>query len=253
MLIKAKGLVSKTVNFGEGDKILTILTEEHGKVQAMARGARRTRSKLVAGTQLFCYCDFILFKGRTWYYVNQAEIINTFHKIRNDLTTLSCCTYLMELAGEIIQPDQAPGRLLQILLEALQLFAARKVHPEILLRATELKILAYAGFKPRLDRCVNCGANRGVSYFGPMAGGVLCTVCNTSDPYSYKISPGTVRIMKLMINWRLKKLDCLRIEGHILRELERVLKGYIAIHIDREFRSNKFLDSIKNKVTGRLE
>ncbi len=253
MLIKTRGLVSKTVNFGEGDKILTILTEEYGKIQAMARGARRTRSKLVAGTQLFCYCDFILFKGRSWHYINQAEIINSFHKIRNELTTLSCCTYLVELANEIVQPNQRPGRLLQILLEALSLFAAKEVSPEILLRATELKILAYAGYKPQLGYCVNCRVNSKVNYFGPMSGGVLCADCKDVDPHSYRISQGTIRIMKLMMKWKLKKLDCLRLEEHILRELEKILKGYIVIHIDKEFRSNKFLDSIKNKVTGRLE
>ena len=252
MLVKTRGLVPKTVYFGEGDKILTILTEKYGKIQAMAKGARRQRSKLVAGTQLLCYCDFVLFKGKTWYYIDQAEIINTFHTIRNDLVTLSCCTYLMELAGEVVQPGQAPGRLLQVVLEALELYAAGESHPEVLLRASELKILAYAGFKPQLERCVNCGGTTEAVSFSPGSGGVLCPVCEKSDPYRYSISRGAISVMKLMMGWRLKKLDCLRVDGHILKELEKIMRAYVAIHIDKDFSSTRFLDSIINKVTGRL-
>ncbi|MDD2574269.1 MAG: DNA repair protein RecO [Bacillota bacterium] len=253
MLVKTRGLVTKAVNFGEGDKILTLLTEKYGKIQAMAKGARRTRSKLVAGTQLFCYCDFVLFKGKTWYYIDQAEIINTFHKIRNDLVTLSCCTYLMELAGEVVQPGQAPGRLLKVVLEALNLFAAGEIGPEILLRAAELKILAYAGFKPQLEHCVNCGGASRAGYFSPGSGGILCPACEKSDPYGYSISQGAISVMKLMMGWRLKKLDCLRVEQHILKELEKIMRAYVAIHIDKDFSSMRFLNSVKNKVTGRLE
>lgn len=253
MLVKTRGLVAKSTNFGEGDKILTLLTEEYGKVQAMARGARRTRSKLVAGTQLFCYCDFVLFKGRTWYYIDQIEVINTFHRIRNDLATLSCCTYLMELASEVIQPGQPPGGILKVILKALHSFSVGKVQPEMLLRAAELKILAHAGFRPQLDRCVNCGRSKQNGYFSPISGGILCVNCEKSDPYGYHISRGTVRVMKLMMSWKLGKLDCLKVDEHILRELERIMRAYVTIHIDKDFYSNRFLDSIKNKVTGRLE
>ena len=67
MLTRTRGLVTKAVNFGEGDKILTLLSDRFGKIQVMAKGARRTKSKLMAGTQLFCYGDFVLFKGKSWY------------------------------------------------------------------------------------------------------------------------------------------------------------------------------------------
>jgi DNA repair protein RecO (recombination protein O) len=253
MLTKTRGLVTKAVNFGEGDKILTLLTDRYGKIQAMAKGARRTKSKLVAGTQLFCYCDFVLFKGKTWYYIDQAEIINTFHKIRNDLTRLCYCTYLIELANEVVQPAQPPGRLLRVVLEALYMFADDMGEPEVLLRAAELKVLACAGFSPRLEHCANCGSAANNGYFSPVSGGMLCTACEKADPYGYRISPGTIGVMKLMLRWKLKKLGCLKVERNMLKELERIMRAYVAVHIEKDFSSNKFMDSIKNKVTGRQE
>ena len=253
MLLKTRGLVTKSVNFGEGDKILTLLTDRYGRIQAMGKGARRTKSKLMAGTQLFCYCDFVLFKGKTWYYIDQAEIINTFHKIRNDLTRLARCTYLIELANEVVQPAQPPGKLLRIVLGALYMLAGEEANPELLLRAAELKVLACAGFKPRLGHCASCGAETDAGYFSPVSGGVLCPACENVDPYGYRVSPGTIAVMKLMLRWRLKKLACLKVGRHTLKELETIMRAYVAVHIDKDFSSNRFMDSIKNNVTGRLE
>ncbi len=245
MLTRTRGLVTKAVSFGEGDKILTVLSDRYGKIQVMAKGARRAKSKLTAGTQLFCYCDFILFKGKSWYYIDQVEIINTFHKIRNDLVRLCSCTYLVELANEVVQPGQPPGKLLHILLEALNLLAGEEIESETVLRAAEIKILAYAGFKPQLGFCTSCGNTCRSGYFSPVSGGVLCRDCEKTDPYGYNIDIGTIRAMKLMLRWELKKLDCLRLEEHIHKELEKVMRAYVAVHIEKDFSINRFMDSIK--------
>ena len=76
--------------------------------------------------------------------------------------------------------------------------------------------------------------------------------CENVDPYGYRVSPGTIAVMKLM-RWRLKKLACLKVGRHTLKELETIMRAYVAVHIDKDFSSNRFMDSIKNNVTGRLE
>lgn len=245
MLIRTRGLVTKAINFGEGDKILTLLSDRYGKIRVMAKGARRTKSKLIAGTQLFCYGDFVLFKGKTWYYVNEIEIINTFHRIRNDLVKLCSCTYLIELANAVVQPEQPPGGVLNVLLEALGMYSDDGANPDLIMRAAELKILAYAGFKPQLGRCANCGAAAETSYFSPISGGMLCRDCERIDSYGYRIRKDTIGIMKLMLKWKLEKLDCIRLKEHILKELEKIMRAYVAVHIEKNFSTNRFMDSIK--------
>jgi DNA repair protein RecO (recombination protein O) len=245
MLTRTRGLVTKAVNFGEGDKILTLLSDRFGKIQVMAKGARRTKSKLMAGTQLFCYGDFVLFKGKSWYYMNEVDIINTFHRIRNDLIKLCSCTYLIELANAVVQPEEPPGRLLDVLVDSLDMFTEGGTDSNILTRAAELKILALSGFKPRLGHCTNCGANRASSYFSPVSGGILCGECEKTDPYGYRISPDTIEVMKVMLKWKLGKLDCIKVKGHILKELEKIMRAFVAVHIEKNFSANKFLDNIK--------
>jgi DNA repair protein RecO (recombination protein O) len=245
MLTKTRGLVTKTVNFGEGDKILTLLSDRYGKIQVMARGARKTKSKLIAGTQLFCYGDFILFKGKNWYYVNEVEIINTFHRIRNDLIKLCNCTYLIELANAVVQPEQPPGRLLDVLVDAFNIYAGENTNPEIIMRAAELKILAYSGFKPQLGNCTNCNAVSDAAYFSPVSGGILCPDCEKTDPYGFKASPDTIGVMRLMLKWKLQKLGCIKVKGHILKELEKIMRSYVAVHIEKNFSANRFMDNIK--------
>jgi DNA repair protein RecO (recombination protein O) len=245
MLLKTQGVVTKTVNYGEGDKIITLLSDKFGKIQTMAKGARRTKSKLIAGTQLFCHGEFLLFKGKNWYYIDQVEIISTFYKIRNDLIRLSYGTYLIELVNEITQPEQPPGRLFDLTVESLEMLSDESADPEIILRAAELKALDFAGFRPHLNRCVSCGHAENLLYFSPSAGGILCKNCENTEAYGYRISPSALKIMNLMLRWDLKKLNCLKIDRDVLDVLERIMRSYVAVHIGKDFISNRFIDNIK--------
>lgn len=245
MLIKVRGVVIKAVNLGEADKIITLFSKEHGKIQAIAKGARRTRSKLIAGTQLFCYGDFLLFKGRTWYYVNQVDMINSFYKLRNDLERLSCSTYIIQLTSEVVQPEQPSQEIFNLIVEALKMFVESKGSSQLLLRAVELKIMDLAGFRPVLNRCVNCGKPGDVHCFSPASGGVVCNDCKRIDICCYSISPTTLELMKAMLRWNLTKISCIRIDVSILKEIENIMRTYIAVHIDKTFSTIRFMDSIK--------
>jgi DNA repair protein RecO (recombination protein O) len=245
MLIKVKGIITKTTNFGEGDKIVTLITDRYGKVRAMAKGARRTRSKLIAGTQLFCCGEYLLFKGRTWYYIDQVEIINTFYRIRNDLIRLCYGTYLMELLSEIVQPEQPAGKLFGLAIDALNALCDDRANPELVLRAAEIKALDYAGYRPQLDRCAECGKAGAELYFSPSSGGLICSDCRAGSHHGYDISPSALKIMKLILRWDIKKLMCVKTGDRVLKELERIMRSFVSVHIDKDFTSYRFMDSIR--------
>jgi DNA repair protein RecO (recombination protein O) len=246
MLIKVEGIVAKTTSFGEGDKIVTLITDRYGKVRAMAKGARRTRSKLIAGTQLFCHGEFLLFKGRTWYYIDQVDVINTFYRIRNDLMRLCYGTYLMELISEIVQSEQPAGRLFGLVINALDILCDDRANPELIIRAAEIKALDYAGYRPQLDRCADCGKAEAGLFFSPSSGGIVCSDCRKADkPYGYSISPSALKIMKLLLRWDIRKLMCLKLDDRVLKELERIMRSYVVVHIDKDFTSYRFMDNIR--------
>ncbi len=245
MLLKTRGVVVKTINLGEADKIITLLSEKFGKIQAVAKGARRTRSRFIAGTQLFCYGDFLLYKGKTWHYVNQADIINSFYKIRNDLEVLSGSTYIVQLIAEVAQPEQPSEALFDLAVEALRTMSEGEGDTQLVIRAVELKIMDIAGFRPVLSRCVNCGKAQRLHWFSPSSGGVLCNDCRKTDVCCYNISPATLEFMKTLINWNLTRVRCIKINNKILKELESIMRAFIGIHIDKSFSTVRFMDNIR--------
>lgn len=245
MLLKTQGVVVKAVNLGETDKIVTLLSKEYGKIQAVAKGARRTRSRLMAGTQLFCYGDFLLFKGRNWNYIDQLEIIDTFYKIRNDLLRLSYGSYILELISEVVQPEQPCRRLFRLAIDALEMLTAGKGDPEVILRACELKAMDYAGYRPNLDKCALCQSTKTACYFSPSSGGVLCSECRQDNIHWYRVSPGTIEVMKTLLKMDLSRVSNLKVGRSILKELEDVMRAFVAIHLDKDFSTVKFIDNIK--------
>jgi len=117
--LKTSGIVIKEVNTGEADRIITIFPRIKGKISALAKGARKTESHLVAGTQLLCYSEFVLFKGKDMYTVNSCDVIESFYDIRNDLERLTYAAHMMDIVNDVILENQPASRLLQLFLNSL--------------------------------------------------------------------------------------------------------------------------------------
>lgn len=118
-LVKTKGIVIREQPFQEQDKILTLFTEEEGKVKAIAKGVRRNRSPLVAATQLFAYSEFVYYPGKNFANINQASLIQSFYPLRNDLIKMSLASYVLELLDafyDYYQGNKAVLRLVNFIL-----------------------------------------------------------------------------------------------------------------------------------------
>ena len=111
MFIETSGVVIRQTKFSEYDKIITVFTKEKGKVQAIAKGARRPKSQMMGSTDIFCYSDFVFFSGRNLYNVNQSQIIDSFYSIREDIYKLSYGAFILELVDSSILEEE-PNELL---------------------------------------------------------------------------------------------------------------------------------------------
>ena len=148
--IKTFGLVIKQNDVGEADRSLTVLTEDCGKINVWVNGARRSRSRHVASSQLFCASHFVLFKGRGIYRINSSEVVEPFFNLRTDIDKLNYAAYLVELTNDGVQEgfEERSGDILKLLLNSLHFIANTEKHPELIVHIFEIRFMSLIGFAP---------------------------------------------------------------------------------------------------------
>lgn len=244
-IIKTKGLVLREANSGEADKIITVLTKEKGKKVIAAKGARSSKSQFVAGTQQFCYCDFIIYENnKSISNLNQLEIIESFHNIRKDLYKLSYATYFMELVENTAMEELACEDLLKLTLKSLQILNKTEYNLKLLARIYELRLMKIIGYMPETTQCVSCGRPLDSFYFNSEVGGVLCNSCKSKFSKSIQISKSTLYTLQYIIAADLSKLFNFSVSDQIISELTQISKSYISVHIEHKFKTLSFLEQL---------
>lgn len=180
MFVKAEGIVINSKDYGEGNKILTVYTKEVGKVSMMARGAKKTKSRLSSISQLFTYGLYMFSKGSGMGTLSQGEILESFRDLRQDLIKTSYAAYFAELLNKLTEDGERNPYIFELFLEMYRYLDEGK-DPEILARLFELKMLMASGFSPQLSQCVSCGTTKGTFSFSSKEGGFLCDQCHWVD------------------------------------------------------------------------
>lgn len=246
MLITTEGFILKNTKYGETDSILTIFTRKLGKVSAIAKGARKSKSGLLAGIQPFCYSEFVLYKGRNLYTVSQCDPKEIFYPLREDLIKLSYAAYLMELVEAVITEGQTNNRLFNLLGKTLYIFKKEDVEINTIVRAFEIKIMNYSGFKPHFSSCINCNTKQTSSWkFSSKEGGLLCSSCFSTDPFAMKIGNTTIKLAIYLLTRDIIEVHKLKISKYLNEELKKISKQYILTHINKNsFKSLSIIEKL---------
>ncbi|NLW40248.1 MAG: DNA repair protein RecO [Tissierellia bacterium] len=246
MHVKTEGIVLKEYRFKETSKILTLFTRKYGKVHALARGAYRPKSKLLANTQPFSYNDYQLYKGRNFFYINQADIIDSFYNIRENIYKMMYGSYLLELVELSLLEEEENERIFLLLIKGLKVLSTINGNFYKFIISYELKFISFLGYKPEIENCTICGRKK-ISHFkfSIDKGGLVCPNCFVKDPYSISMDESMRRAMNILLYTPLDKLDSLKIPKDIMFKLHDLLVKYILNKTDRkQFNSLKILESI---------
>lgn len=248
MKTNLKGIVIKEIHTGESDKIIVLFTHEVGKISLIARGAKRTNSRLLAGSQLLSYGEYAIFPSRKLPSVNTVNVIESFYHLRGDLIKLTYATYLLELVDEVLLEGIKNDALLRLLLNTLYILANKDRDPKLIARIFELKMMCIVGYMPMVNQCVHCGGDlEGPKVkFSTSLGGTLCHRCIDQDSYSHFISKSTLQTIQYIVYSELKQLFNFKVSEQTLLELTKVLKSYLKYHLDKEFKSLEFLDVLES-------
>ncbi len=179
--IKIKALVIRTVDVGETDKLLTLYTEEKGKITASVRGSRSLKSRYFSAVQLCCYTNLVLARRNDRYYVKEADLIDNFFSIREDLGRTALAAYICEAIGYVATEEAPDIPLFRLALNTL--FAiSRATHPLPMIKAVfEWRAAGLLGFMPDLSACATCGRTEGDFFLDVMNGNLMCDACRKEE------------------------------------------------------------------------
>ncbi|WP_062198682.1 DNA repair protein RecO [Massilibacterium senegalense] len=244
MLQKAEGIIIRTNDYGESHRIVTLYTRENGKVAVMARGARKPKSRLASGTQLFTYGYFLFTKSKGMKSLQQADAIDHFTSVMTDLTKTAYSAYIVELVDKLVDDETPNPYLFELLYQTLHYMDEGK-DEEILTQLFEVKMLMVSGIRPVVDACVHCGNTEGEFHFSIREGGFICHRCFEFDPYRIQISQKTVRLLRLYYHFDLTRLGNISVSSETKKEIKYVLDEYFQAFSGVYLKSKRFLDQIQ--------
>lgn len=245
--LKTRGIVIKEVGVGEADKIVTLFTGNRGRISAMAKGGKRPKSNLSAGSQLMCYGEYVLYCGKEMYMVNSCEVLEPFYDIRNDMVKLTYAAHFLDIVMEIVQENQPAPKLLQLLLNSLFMLTKPEKSPELTARIFELRALAISGYAPHAQNCMICGREPEKFYsFSFQKCGFICDreQCAAEDRFAPELSPGAARTIQHILFSRMEGLFHFGVSNEVLEELGRLSKRYLREQLEKDFTKLEFLKSI---------
>ena len=243
---KTEAIVLRSMDLGEADRVLTVLTPRLGKLRVIAKGVRRPRSRIGGGLQPFSDVQLVLAVGRTFDVVTSTSLEDPHLGLRNDLHSTAAAWYVVELADRFCEGAADSHEAFRLLAQALSaLDAGSEIEREVVARWFELALLDAMGFRPELARCLECGATiepEGNAY-SPAGGGVVCPTCERSNG-ARPLSADALKVMRHLQRSPLVGVLTLRLGSALRREVEATLHATVSAVLERELRSRDFLDEV---------
>lgn len=224
--IKMSGIIISESNLGDYDKMLTMLTPGLGKISCVAKGARRPKSALLAGTQLFCFGEYLMYKGANTYNINSCETIEVFYNLRTDFDKLNTAIEITKIIRNVTDENENCYRILQLYLNTLYTLSETDKNLELVDSIFKLKILCLLGFAPRINECVNCKDKENIKYFSIKDNGFKCENCGKLDKGAISVSESTISAIKYIVLAPPKKLYSFNLKDESLEELKMITKLY---------------------------
>lgn len=230
-LYKSRGIVLRSIRYGESDRILDLYTRDAGLVSAIAKGIRRTRSRFGARLEPLSCVEFVAYGGRSLDTITQAETLRSFHGVREHLARLEAAGRMVRDVRALSGGDEADRRILNLLYHALDALEPRDSGLGVLEAAFGMKLAMLAGYAPELDACVGCsvpaGEMDGLAHFAPELGGLLCEECRVASREAFPLPPGAAEGLRGLLGLSVREIPE---DSKLEDSLVRVVRSHIQAH-----------------------
>ena len=242
-------IVLSRFNFGEADRILSVLTPSLGKLRVIAKGIRRPTSRFASHTELLSLTHLTLAKGRDLDVVAGAQLRSGHWSVREDLDAMGSASHCAELVEQLLQErDSHPG-LYRALRSALELLDSG-ANPILIGRWFEFTILASVGFRPDLYRCVSCASDVEATP-NPLSGrlgGMLCPNCRAADVRAPELSVAAQKLLRVLDRDGITTALRLSIPPEVIAEMGDALQAFTQQHVDRDMRSMRVMRRVNESL-----
>lgn len=250
-LYSDEAIVLRTRKLAEADRIITLLTRQHGVVRAVAKGVRRTTSRFGSRLEPFTHVDLQLAEGRNLDVITQAETRSPFGEaISAEYDRYTAASVMLETAERLVVEEREPSvQQYLLLVGALRAMAAGEHRPADVMDSFVLRSLAVAGYAPSFDGCVRCGLEGPHRAFHPGSGGVLCSSCRV--PGSAHPAVETIRLLGALLAGDWAIVDAAE-ERH-RKEARGLVSAYLSWHLERGLRSMPYATESLTVAAGPRE
>ena len=234
-------------DYGEADRLLTLYTRQLGKTRALAKGARKIASRKAGHIEPFTHVKLQLAKGRDMLILTQADTVDAYLPLREDLILTSHASYVMELLDRFTYEEEIESpSTFRLLTDTLSRLAS-KSDPWLVIRYYEMRLLDHLGFRPQLFECANCGREIKAEdqYFSFSAGGVICPRCGKGLPNLHAISVEALKYLRHFQRSSYAEATRARPDLDVQQETETLMQGYFTYLLERELNTPGFLKKIK--------
>ena len=243
-IVETKAVIIKTQDFKENDKLVWFYTEKLGKITAIVRGAKKSKSKFLALTLPLCYGEYMVYKGKSLYTLQEGKIIQSFQGLLNNLHKLTYSSYLCELIDIACTDNEINMELFKTLITTLYLLNTDALDYELLIRAFELRLLKTTGYNLTLNNCSVCRKKISSSnYISLSHYGGICDEC--PKEHGVFISKGAYNALRFLRNMDIDKLYRLNLNHEIKSEIEKVITFLVSNSYAKKPKSLEMLKFIK--------
>lgn len=242
--IKTQAVVIKSEDFGEADRLITLLSGYYGLIKAIVKGARKVKSRLAPGAQFLSVGQYDLYQGKTFFTVTQCEEKRVFKSIYADVDKFIYASAIAELVACIASEGEPNYPIYNLTIKVLREIDDCVKNCENYLIYFMLKALEIAGFKPETNVCVECGVSvKAPRYFSISGGGIICSDCmhTKSQTYSYSITPDVAAVLRYMLSTDIKGLKSLVLNKDVIYKTRKLLEEFVNYHFEKEIKSLQFI------------
>ena len=247
--LKVEAVVLRHSDWGEADRLLGLFTKEQGKLRAIAKGARKVRSRKAGHLEPFTRVSLLLARGRDFWIVTQADTVDAYLPLREDLVRTSYAGYVMELLDRFTYEEGENRALFNLLVDTLHRLSEDDDF-FIALRYFEIRLLDHLGFRPQLQQCAQGGEEIRAEdqFFSARAGGVLCPRHGRAAPESRPVSVEALRFMRHFQRSSYADARRAQVAQPVQQEMETLIQYYLTYLLERGLNTPQFIREMKKGV-----
>lgn len=190
----------------------------------------------MAGSQLLCFGEYLMYKGSNTYNINSCETIEVFYNLRMDLDKLKYTAHITKIIQDVTQENQNSYKILQLYLNTLYTLSETEKNIDLVLSIFKIRLLCILGFTPRINECITCKNKEKQSFFSIRDNGFKCEDCSRVDKSCISMQEGTKNAIKYIVMSPPKKLFSFNLKDESLRELNLIAKIYFDEKMEKEYK-----------------